>query len=77
MKFFIYPAFIVMWTWTGIKFVMAEGNPTELATAKKWLLWAFVSTLVVMMLQGFLTVVRSSVDKVLSDAPISTPHLRA
>lgn len=66
MRFFIYPAFIVMWVWTGIQFVMAEGNPEALGKAKKWLLWAFVSTVVVMMLQAFLVAVRVSVDRVFS-----------
>lgn len=67
MRFFIYPAFIVMWVWTGIQFVMAEGNPEALGKAKKWLLWAFVSTVLVMMLQGFLFAIRGSVQKIFSE----------
>ncbi len=71
MRFFIYPAFIVMWVWTGIQFVMAEGNPEALGKAKKWLLWAFVSTVLVMMLQGFLFAIRGSVQEILSETTTS------
>lgn len=77
MRFFIYPAFIVMWAWTGLQFVMAEGNPDALSKAKKWLLWAFVSTVVVMMLQGFLLAVQTSVNKIFSEKATTSLYIRS
>jgi len=68
MRFFIYPAFIVIWVWTGFSFVIAEGNPEALKKAKTLLVWAFGITVIVMMLQGFLFAVRASVDKIFGGA---------
>lgn len=65
MRFFIYPALIVIWVWTGFAFVTAQGNPEGLNKAKKWLMWAFVTTLVIFMLQAFLVAARGTVQKVL------------
>lgn len=65
MRFFIYPALIVIWVWTGFAFVAAQGNPEGLSKAKKWLMWAFVSTLVIFMLQAFLVALRGTVQQIL------------
>lgn len=65
MKFFIYPALIVIWVWTGFSFVLAQGAPEALTKAKKWLMWAFITTLVIMVLQGFLFALRATVQKIL------------
>jgi hypothetical protein len=51
--------------WTGFSFVFAQGKPEMLAKAKKWLMWAFVSTLVIFLLQGFLVAVQGTVMKIL------------
>lgn len=67
MRFFIYPALIVMWVWTGFSFVLAQGAPDALTKAKKWLWWAFISTFIIFMIQAFLSAVRGSVNKILSD----------
>lgn len=65
MKFFIYPALIVIWVWTGFSFVLAQGAPDALNKAKKWLMWAFITTLVIMVLQGFLYALRASALKII------------
>jgi hypothetical protein len=65
MRFFIYPSLIVIWVWTGFSFVMAQGAPEALTKAKKWLLWAFLTTLVIFVLQGFLVAMRGTVEKIL------------
>ena len=65
MRFFIYPALIVMWVWTGFAFVLAQGNPDALTKARKWLMAAFISTLVIFMLQGFLVAAQGTVKKIL------------
>lgn len=66
MKFFIYPALIVIWVWTGFSFVAAQGAPEALMKAKKWLLWAFITTIVIVVLQAFLLALQASVNKILS-----------
>ena len=65
MRFFIYPALVVMWVWTGFAFVFAQGAPDALKKAKQWLVWAFVTTLVIFMVQMFLTAITGTIEKVL------------
>lgn len=72
MRFFIYPALIVIWVWTGFSFVMAQGAPDALNKAKKWLLWAFLTTLVIFVLQGFLVAMRGTVERILPGSTAST-----
>ena len=64
MRFFVYPGLIVLWVWTGFSFVAAQGNPDGLNKAKKMLMWAFVSTVVIVMLQGFLLAAKATVDTI-------------
>ncbi len=65
MRFFIYPALIVIWVWTGFAFVAAQGNPDALKKAKQWFVYAFVSTLVIFVLQAFLIALRGTVQEIL------------
>jgi hypothetical protein len=65
MRFFVYPALIAIWVWTGFGFVMAQGNPEGLSKAKKWLLWAVFTTLLIFMLQMFLIAAQGTVKKIL------------
>jgi hypothetical protein len=62
LQFFIYPALIAMWVWSGFQFIYARGNPTGLQKAKAWLLWAFIITLVAFALQGFLAAFKGTAD---------------
>ena len=64
MRFFVYPGLIVLWVWAGFSFVAAQGNPEGLNKAKKMLMWAFVSTIVIVMLQGFLLAAKATVDTI-------------
>jgi hypothetical protein len=72
MRFFIYPALIIMWVWSGFAFVTAQGNPEGLKKARTWLMWAVITTLVVFMVQGFLIALQGSVKKILPGASVST-----
>ncbi len=65
MRFFVYPGLIIAWVLTGFSFVLAQGKPESLAKAKKLIVWATVSTLVVVMIQGFLMAARGTVEKIL------------
>lgn len=67
MRFFVFPALIAIWVWTGFSFVLAQGAPEALAKAKKLLLWATISTFIIFMIQAFMTAVRGTVQKVLSE----------
>lgn len=67
MRFFVYPAIIVMWVWSGFQFVYAQGNPDGLNKAKSWLFWAFIITVVAIMLQGFLVAFKNTANKVLGN----------
>jgi TRAP-type C4-dicarboxylate transport system permease small subunit len=66
IRFFVYPALIVMWVWTGFSFILAQGNPDGLRKAKKWLLGAIITTLVIFMLQMFLLAVQGTINKIIN-----------
>jgi hypothetical protein len=65
MRFFVYPALIVAWVWTGFAFVLAQGAPEQLNKAKKLLVGVFITTLVIFMIQGFILALKSTFEKVL------------
>jgi hypothetical protein len=66
MRFFVYPAIIVMWVWSGFQFVYSQGNPEGLKKARSWLMWAAIITVVAIMLQGFLVALKNTANKILS-----------
>jgi hypothetical protein len=68
MRFFIYPALIVMWAWTGFSFVYAQGKPEALTKAKKLLMWATVSTFIVFITQGAIMAIKGTAQQVLPGA---------
>lgn len=75
MKFFLYPAMIGVWVWSGFSYVAAQGAPEKLLKAHKLLIMAFVTTLIVFTIQGFLTAVKGSVNKILpAQSTIETGH---
>lgn len=73
MKFFLYPALIGIWVMSGFMYVAAQGAPDKLQKAHKLLLWAFISTLIVFMIQGFMIAIKGTVNKVIPGA-ISTQN---
>lgn len=64
IKFFIYPAIIVLWVWSGFQFVYSQGNPEGLKKAKNWILWTFIITVVIFTLQGFLLSFKNTAQKI-------------
>lgn len=72
MKFFLYPAMIGAWVWSGFSYVAAQGAPEKLLKAHKLLLMAFISTLIAFTVQGFLTAVKGSVNKILPNTTTTT-----
>lgn len=71
VRFFIYPALIVIWVWTGFAFVLAQGKPDALSKAKKLLVWATISTFVVVMIQAFLFAAKGTVEEILPGSTTS------
>ena len=65
IRFFLYPAVVIMWVWSGFQFVYAQGNPEGLKKARSWLFWAVVTTLVMFTIQGFLMALQASAQKIL------------
>lgn len=68
IRWFVYPAVIVMWVWSGFSYISAQGNPEMLAKAHKWLMWTVVCTLIIFAVEGFLFAIRGSVQQILSGA---------
>lgn len=69
MRFFVYPALIVMWVWSGFQFVYSQGNPDGLKKARSWLFWAFLITAIAFMLQGFLLALKATALKIAPNNP--------
>ena len=65
MRFFVYPALLCIWVWTGFAFIAAQGAPDALSKAKKWFMWATVTTLVIFTVQMFLIAIQGTIEKIL------------
>ncbi|VAW32742.1 hypothetical protein MNBD_CPR01-162 [hydrothermal vent metagenome] len=57
---------VLMMVWTGFKFVLAKGNPTELQGARKMLLWTIIGALVILGAQVIAMGVQSTVTAISS-----------
>jgi hypothetical protein len=64
IRFFIYPALIALWVASGFKFVTSQGNPEGLKTARGWLFYTVIVTVVVLSLQGFVAALRATADRI-------------
>ncbi len=71
IRWFVFPAIIFMWVFTGFKFVAAQGRPDEIVKAKKWLLWGIIATVVVALTEGFLFAIRGTVNAILPGAAVN------
>ncbi|MFA6608749.1 MAG: hypothetical protein WCT07_02465 [Candidatus Paceibacterota bacterium] len=65
IRWFVYPALVGMWVWSGFSFVLAQGNPEKIMKARNWLMWAVISTVIVFMTEGFLFALRGTVQTIL------------
>ena len=64
IRWFVFPAVLIMWIWSGFAYVAAQGNPEKISKAHNWLLWAFVSTVIIMVTEGFLFAIRDTVQSI-------------
>lgn len=69
IRFFIYPAIIALWVWSGFQFVFSQGNPEGLNKAKSWLLWSFLITVAAFTLQGFILALKNTMKKIAPESP--------
>jgi predicted membrane protein len=64
----IHPAVIGIWVISGFLYVAAQGAPEKLKKAHRLLLWAFISTLIVFTIQGFMVAIKGTVNTILPGA---------
>jgi hypothetical protein len=69
VRFFVYPAVVFMWVYTGFSFVAAQGRPEALTKAKSLLLWATAITIVIFVIEGFLFALRNTVNSIVPARP--------
>lgn len=60
VKWICYPVLLGYWAYSGFLFVFAQGNPQDIQKAKHHLWYTFVVTIVVMVAQAFLLLLRKS-----------------
>lgn len=63
---FIMPAIIVAWLYTGVLFVFAQGNPQQLQKAKEWLWWVLVATVIIMVAEAAAFALRDTITQIFS-----------
>lgn len=76
LRWFIFPALIAAWVWTGFSFVLAQGRPEAITKAKKLLGWAIAATILIISTEGFLFALRATLVKVIptqQQSQITTP----
>lgn len=71
IRWFIYPAVIGMWVWSGFSFVLAQGRPEAITKAKKFLGWAVACTILILVTEGFLFAIRNTIAETFTKQPSS------
>jgi energy-converting hydrogenase Eha subunit F len=66
VKWVVYPLVVLAWFITGFLFVKAQGNPEKLNEAKKFLLYTFAGTVVILMAQGLAIAVKDTITQIFS-----------
>lgn len=77
LRWFILPALIAAWVWTGFSFVLAQGRPEAITKAKKLLGWAIAATILIVSTEGFLFAFQASLVKIVPNqivTPASTSN---
>lgn len=68
IRWFIYPAIVFMWVWSGFSYVAAQGKPDAIKKAHSYVMWAAIITIAVVTVQGFVFAVRGTVEGILPQA---------
>ncbi len=74
IRWFVFPGVVVMWIWTGFSYVAAQGAPEKIALAHKWLLYALITTVVILTTEGFLFAVRGTIEQIVPQQQVSTAN---
>jgi hypothetical protein len=59
-----FPVLVLMFVYTGFRFIMAQGKPDQLAHARSAALWTFVGTAVVLGAKTILSIVDTTVQSI-------------
>lgn len=51
---------VILWVTTGLLFLFAQGDPQKLSTAKQALLWSVIGTVVILLANGALQMIKSA-----------------
>jgi hypothetical protein len=73
IRWFVFPGVVVMWIWTGFSYVAAQGAPQKIALAHKWLLYALITTVLIMTTEGFLFALRGTIQQIVPQQQVSAP----
>ncbi len=65
VRWFIYPAIIAMWIYTGFSYVAAQGNPEKITKSHKWLFIAVATTVISFLAESFMFAIRDTVNAIL------------
>lgn len=66
MRYVILPALIMVWAYTGFRFVWARGRPEELLKAKLFALWAAIGTAILIGAETIAFMLRGTVESIFS-----------
>lgn len=64
VRWFVFPALVFAWLYTGLQFVFAQGNPGKIKEARTWLLWVFIATFIIMLSEAFAFALRSTINQI-------------
>jgi hypothetical protein len=64
VRWFVFPALVFAWLYTGLQFVFAQGNPGKIKEARTWLLWVFIATFIIMLSEAFAFALRATINQI-------------
>ena len=66
IRWFVFPALVFSWVFTGFKYVSAQGNPEKLTEAHKYLWYTLIGTVIIMLAEGFATALSGTISQFFS-----------
>ena len=55
-------ATVIFWIWTGLLFLLAQGDPAKLSTARHALIWAVAGTVVIILAYSAVAIVQNALN---------------
>lgn len=66
IRWFVFPCIIFAWLYSGFLYVKAQGNPTEISNAHRWLWWTFIGTVIIMLAESLFAMLRGTITTIIS-----------